>query len=191
MLELTTDELLATTRSVRRRLDLTRPVEREVLEDCLRLAQQAPSSSYAQNWHFVVVTDAGERAALGELWRTVAGPYLERRAAAAVADPRIAHISDSVRHLAAHIHEVPVHVIPCVEGRTDGDGEHRSDPSRVELVLEHVRLEPGGLLGREQVVVDAEWHLCPQGPTLPRAAQLSLPRGIGGRGVPRRASRPG
>jgi nitroreductase len=120
MLELTPDELLATTRSVRKRLDLSRPVGREVLEDCLRLAQQAPTASYAQNWHFVVVTDAEERAALGELWRGVAGPYLERRAGAAAADPTVARISEAVRHLADHIHEVPVHVIPCVEGRTDG-----------------------------------------------------------------------
>jgi nitroreductase len=120
MLDLTPDEVLATTRSVRRRLDLDRPVEREVLEECLRLAQQAPTSSYAQNWHFVVVTDAAQRAALGELWRSVAGPYLERRAAAAAADPRVARIGDAVRHLAEHIHQVPVHVIPCVEGRTDG-----------------------------------------------------------------------
>jgi nitroreductase len=119
-LELTPDELLSTTRAVRRRLDLTRPVEREVLEECLRLAQQAPTASYAQNWHFVVVTDAAARAALGELWRSVAGPYLARRAKAAAADPVVARISDSVRHLAEHIHEVPVHVIPCVEGRTDG-----------------------------------------------------------------------
>jgi nitroreductase len=120
LLELTPDELLSTTRAVRRRLDLTRPVEREVLEECLRLGQQAPTASYSQNWHFVVVTDAGLRAALGELWRDVAGPYLERRAAAAAADPRIARIGEGVRHLAAHIHEVPVHVVPCVEGRTDG-----------------------------------------------------------------------
>ena len=119
-LELTPDELLSTTRAVRRRLDLTRPVEREVLEECLRLAQQAPTASYAQNWHFVVVTDADARAALGELWRSVAGPYLARRAKAAAADPVVARIGDGVRYLAEHIHEVPVHVIPCVEGRTDG-----------------------------------------------------------------------
>jgi nitroreductase len=119
MRDLTPDELLATTRSVRKRLDLERPVEPEVLEECLRLAQQAPTASYAQNWHFVVVTDAAQRAALGELWRSVAGPYLERRAAAAAADERVARIGDAVRHLADHIHEVPVHVIPCVEGRTD------------------------------------------------------------------------
>jgi nitroreductase len=118
-LDLTPDQLLATTRSVRRRLDLTRPVEREVLAECLRLAQQAPTASYAQNWHFLVVTDPERRAALGELWRGVARPYVERRAAAAAADPRVARISDAVRYLADHIHQVPVHVIPCVEGRTD------------------------------------------------------------------------
>ena len=71
-LELTTDELLSTTRAVRKRLDLERPVEPEVLEECLHLAQQAPTASYSQNWHFVVVTDAQKRAALGELWRQVA-----------------------------------------------------------------------------------------------------------------------
>jgi nitroreductase len=119
-LNLTPDELLATTRAVRRRLDLSRPVEREVLEECLQLAQQGPTSSFAQNWHFVVVTDPGTRAALGELWRTVAESYVQRRAAAAAADPRLARLGDNVRHLADHIHEVPVHVIPCVEGRTDG-----------------------------------------------------------------------
>jgi nitroreductase len=117
--DLTPDELLATTRSVRRRLDLTRPVEREVLEECLRLAQQAPTAGYAQNWHFVVVTEPERRAALGELWRGVARPYVQRRAAAAAADDRVARISDAVRYLADHIHQVPVHVIPCVEGRTD------------------------------------------------------------------------
>ena len=68
MLDLTPDELLSTTRAVRKRLDLTRPVEREVLEECLRLAQQAPTASYSQNWHFVVVTDAETRARLGELY---------------------------------------------------------------------------------------------------------------------------
>jgi nitroreductase len=118
MPDLTPDELLATTRSVRKRLDLDRPVEREVLEECLRLAQQAPTSGYAQNWHFVVVTDAGTRAALGELWRGVDIPYVECCAAVA-ADPRLAKMLDAVRHLAEHIHQVPVHVIPCVEGRTE------------------------------------------------------------------------
>jgi nitroreductase len=117
ILDLTTDELLSTTRAVRKRLDLTRPVEREVLEDCLRLAQQAPTASYSQNWHFLVVTDAERRAALADLWRDVAGPYLERRAAP---NAQFVRIGEAVRHLAAHLHEVPVHVIPCVEGRVEG-----------------------------------------------------------------------
>ena len=79
ILPLTVDELLSTTRAVRRRLDLERPVEREVLEDCLRLAQQAPVASYQENWHFVVVTDPEKRAALGELWREFGLRYLGPR----------------------------------------------------------------------------------------------------------------
>src|ERR1700681_1937168 len=77
-LPLTPDELLSTTRAVRKRLDLTRPVPREGLEECLQLAQQAPTAGYSQKWHFVVVTDAEKRAALGELWREVCYPYLQR-----------------------------------------------------------------------------------------------------------------
>ena len=116
-LDLTTEELLSTTRAVRKRLDLERPVEREVLEECLQLAQQAPTASYSQNWHFVVVTEAGKRAALGELWRQVAYPYLAR---GGERSGQLARIGDAVVHLAEHIHEVPVHVIPCVRGRYEG-----------------------------------------------------------------------
>ncbi len=57
MQQLTPDELLTTTRSVRKRLDFTRPVEREVIQECLAIAQQAPAASNMQNWHFMVVTD--------------------------------------------------------------------------------------------------------------------------------------
>jgi len=116
--DLTPDELLSTTRAVRRRLDLTRPVDREVLEECLRLAQQAPTASYSQNWHFLVVTDAEKRARLGELWRKVAYPYLER--GGGPRQGQMQRIGDAVVHLAEHIHEVPVHVIPCVIGRYEG-----------------------------------------------------------------------
>jgi nitroreductase len=117
-LDLTPDELLSTTRAVRKRLDLTRPVPREVLEDCLRLAQQAPTAGYSQKWHFVVVTDAAKRAALGELWREVCYPYLQRGGGGR--EGQMLRISDAVVHLAEHIHEVPVHVIPCMEGRYEG-----------------------------------------------------------------------
>jgi nitroreductase len=117
-LDLTPDELLSTTRAVRKRLDLARPVEREVIEECLALAQQAPTASYSQNWHFVVVTDARKRAALGELWRKVAFPYLQR-GGGPPREGQMARIGDAVVHLANHIHEVPVHVIPCVRGRPE------------------------------------------------------------------------
>jgi nitroreductase len=118
-LNLSADEVLSTTRSVRKRLDLTRPVEREVLEECLRLAQQAPSGSNIQNWHFVVVTDPATRAALGEYVRRGAERYAEF-AATLPSTPAQARIAESVRYLGEHIAEVPVHVIPCLEGRIDG-----------------------------------------------------------------------
>ena len=122
LLELTPDELLSTTRCVRLRLDLERPVEREVLEECLRLAQQAPTAAYREDWHFVVVTDGEARAALGELWRKSARRYLARRpqVAAGLAVPDTRRLIRSVAYLVKHIGEVPVHVIPCIEGRTDG-----------------------------------------------------------------------
>jgi nitroreductase len=121
VLELTPDELLTTTRAVRRRLDLERPVERDVLEDCLRLAQQAPTGSYRQDWHFVVVTEPELRGGLAELWRLGADRYLGGPPAADLPG-MMGRVLGGVRHLYDHLHEVPVHVIPCVEGRTDGKG---------------------------------------------------------------------
>ena len=122
LLPLSTDELLSTTRAVRRRLDLERPVEREVLEECLRLAQQAPAAGYREDWHFVVVTDAEKRAALGELWGKSGERYLAARRppGGASLPPNTQRLLDSVWHLMDHLGEVPVHVIPCIEGRTDG-----------------------------------------------------------------------
>lgn len=122
MLELTPDELLSTTRAVRKRLDLERPVEREVLEDCLRLAQQAPTGSYAQNWHFVVVTDPELRAGLADLWRQGGEKYLARTGSPEEIPGMIGRVLGGVFHLRDHLHEVPVHVIPCIEGRTDDKG---------------------------------------------------------------------
>ena len=69
-LRLTPDELLTTTRAVRKRLDFTRPVERTVLEECLTIAQQAPTGSNIQNWHFVVVTDPAKRRAFADVYRS-------------------------------------------------------------------------------------------------------------------------
>jgi nitroreductase len=124
---LTTDELLTTTRAVRKRLDLTRPVERELLEECLQIAQQAPTQSNMQNWRFLVITDPQTRAALGDLFRRGLEQYLALPFAVsaptgdAEIDATNERILASLGHLVEHIHEVPVHVIPCI-GRQPLDG---------------------------------------------------------------------
>jgi nitroreductase len=124
LLPLSPDELLSTTRSVRKRLDLNRPVEREVIEECLRLAQQAPTSSNSQGWHFIVVTDPAKRKALADLYVKGWSSYRTSRPTAATVAPERAatqaRVVSSSDYLAEHLHEVPVMVIPCVSGRTDG-----------------------------------------------------------------------
>jgi nitroreductase len=126
ILPLTPDEVLATTRSVRKRLDLTRPVERAVLEECLALAQQAPTPSNMQNWQFLVVTDPATRAGLGELYRRGFELYKTLPLAATnlpFEDPARRAIQrrvmDSITYLAEHLHEVPVHVIGCITPRPE------------------------------------------------------------------------
>lgn len=128
-LKLTVDEMLTTTRAVRKRLDLTRPVEPEIIEECLEIALQAPTGGNAQRWHFVVVTDAGKRAQLAELYRRAFGTYREMPIAAGNLfqdDPQRApqqkRVMDSAQYLADHLHEVPVLVIPCLEGRPAESG---------------------------------------------------------------------
>ncbi|HMN27656.1 MAG TPA: nitroreductase family protein [Caldilineaceae bacterium] len=120
------DYLLTTTRSVRKRLDLMRPVEAEVLERCIEIAVQAPSGSNRQGWHFVVVTDAEKRLALAELYRRAFDTYLRGRGQAAPDTRPNApsastqrRVTSSAIYLARHLHEVPVHIIPCIEGRVE------------------------------------------------------------------------
>src|SRR5215207_8040451 len=77
VLELSPDQLLSSTRSVRLRLDLTRPVARSLIEECLDLAQQAPSGGNQQGWSFVVVTDPQKRRTLGALYKQGWDAYLQ------------------------------------------------------------------------------------------------------------------
>jgi nitroreductase len=111
-----TDRLLTTTRAVRKRLDVGRPVERALVLDCLRIATQAPSGGNSQPWRWLVVDDSEVRAGPAELYRRGYGPYIELQRAAIVAaggdeNHPILRSSD---HLAEHLHEVPIHVIPCL-----------------------------------------------------------------------------
>jgi nitroreductase len=113
-----TDRLLSTTRAVRKRLDLKRPVERSVILDCIRLSMQAPTGSNSQSWRWMVVTDAGKRAELARIYREVGDQYLEMaRKNVPTGDAQTKRVYDSAFWLKDHLQEVPVHVIPCVVGR--------------------------------------------------------------------------
>jgi nitroreductase len=115
----TVDEVLSTTRAVRRRLDLTRPVEREVILECLRLAIQAPTASNDQNWRWMVVTDPDKRAAIADIYRESGEEYLAQ-AARTTPDPQTRRVYESAHALSKTLAQVPVHVIPCIESRFDG-----------------------------------------------------------------------
>jgi nitroreductase len=114
-----TDELLATTRAVRKRLDLDRPVPREIISQCLELAVQAPTGGNNQGWRWVIVDDAGKRKALADLYRESGASYLKAAAlhAGAQGQKQTARVYDSASYLVDVLHRVPVHVIPCIEGR--------------------------------------------------------------------------
>src|SRR2546422_8145758 len=82
LLHLTPEELLTTTRSVRKRLDFSRPVEPEVVRECLELAVQAPTGASSESWHFVVVTDQEQRKALGAIYHKGYALYRQKTALA-------------------------------------------------------------------------------------------------------------
>jgi nitroreductase len=120
------DHVLTTTRSVRKRLDLTRPVEPEVIQRCIEIALQAPTGSNLQGWRFMVVTDPGKRAALAQIYGKARQTYYEMQAdqppqlpAGDLRAAQRARVSESSLYLGEHLHEVPVHIIPCIEGRME------------------------------------------------------------------------
>jgi nitroreductase len=114
----TVDELLSTTRAVRKRLDLSRPVGRDVILECIQLAMQAPTASNTQNWRWVVITDADKRAAIAEIYRSIGADYLAYAADNAT-DAQTQRVYQSAMSLTETLARVPVHVIPCLEPRID------------------------------------------------------------------------
>ena len=124
----TIDHLLTTTRAVRKRLDLQRPVERDVVQECLRLASQAPSGSNGQRWRWVMVTDPDKRAAVAGWYRKAfeayMAPKLELLGPDDHADRRM---TDSATYLAERMGDVPLLVIPCQLDRPE------TNPSSREL----------------------------------------------------------
>jgi nitroreductase len=122
-LDLSPEELLTTTRTVRKRLDLDRPVDREVVEDCLRLAFQAPNGSNQQTWGWVVVDDPDTRLAMADLYRAALSDYVGRPRPAGErppSTPKQRRMAESVMYLVEHLHEVPVLLVPTFHGRGEG-----------------------------------------------------------------------
>ena len=113
------DRLLSTTRSVRRRLDLDREVPESVVVDCIRLAVQAPTGGNQQGWRWMIVTDPEKRAAIADAYNAAGKGYLAMAAANTDQDPQTKRVYESALALTETLARVPVHVIPCVEGRVN------------------------------------------------------------------------
>lgn len=122
-IELTNDELLATTRVVRKRLDFSRPVDPAVLLECLNLAVQAPTASNRQEWHWVFVTDPVKKRELADVYRSDEGEYVSLPVPPLdPGDVRAVHaaaVASSADYLREHMHEAPVLLVPCHLGRVD------------------------------------------------------------------------
>jgi nitroreductase len=130
-LNLTVDEVLSTTRAVRRRLDVTRPVPRAVLEECLELALQAPNGANRNEWRWIIVDDPELVAKLAAEYKAAMGVYQESRVGeAAMTDdvPGGDRIAASAHALADKLHQMPAILIPLMPGRPEGKGVPELSP---------------------------------------------------------------
>jgi nitroreductase len=120
---LTPDELLTTTPAVRKRLDFTRPVPLELVRQCLQVAIQAPTGGSRQHWHFVVLTSAEKIRAIGDLYRRAWHAHNAVRTTnyppGDIRGERLPKLVSSAMYLAEHMHEVPLLVLACIDGRVD------------------------------------------------------------------------
>ena len=121
-LNLSADEVLSTTRSVRKRLDFDRPVEREVIMECLDLALQAPTGSNSQGWQWMFVTDPAKKLALRDMYKQHFDEYTKYSREWPDDDMRAGQkprVRDSAEYLSENFHRAPVLLIPLIEGRLD------------------------------------------------------------------------
>ena len=107
------DELLSTARSVRRKLDFERPIERSVLFDCIDVAVQAPTGIAGESWRFVVVDDASQKAAIALLYKDV---LLE------ILSARDMPLKPTHKALIDRLHEIPAMIFVCVDGEPSNEG---------------------------------------------------------------------
>ena len=126
ILNLSADEVLTTTRAVRKRLDFDRPVDMSVITECLEIATQAPSGSNSQGWHFVIVSEAEKREEIAKLYQKSFAAYRD-----GPSEPTKRHLDNpdmaqtqqrvlsSAQYLADNLARVPAFLIPCGQGRID------------------------------------------------------------------------
>ena len=121
-LNLTADEVLTTTRSVRKRLDFDKPVPHEVLMECLDIALQAPTGSNSQGWQWLFVEDPAKKKALADIYRANATSYLSLPTPVRgdIRDEQIGAVLNSAVYLNENLEKAPVMMIPLLEGRPDG-----------------------------------------------------------------------
>ncbi|HPG25835.1 MAG TPA: nitroreductase family protein [Myxococcota bacterium] len=123
MLDLTPDELLTTTRAVRKRLDFDRKVPRELIEECLQIAFQAPNGGNMNTWRWVVIDDPALIAKTAEIYNGGLDDYIASFGDAGypgAAVPGADRIDSSVAHLRENWHRLPAVLLPMFAGRTDG-----------------------------------------------------------------------
>lgn len=117
------DKLLTSTRSVRKRLDYSRPIAPELIQECIDIAIQAPTGSNQQGWSFLVVTDPAKKKALADLYRKGFEMYAQMpREERPADDPRqeqMPRVVDSAVYLAQTMEQAPVFLVPCIEGRVE------------------------------------------------------------------------
>lgn len=120
----TVDQLLTTTRSVRKRLDYSRPVPLEVIRQCIEIAIQAPTGSNRQEWSFVIVSDADKKKQLADLYRKGVEIYAQmpqpERSADDLRTRQRPNVLASSIHLLQTMEQAPLLLIPCIEGRVEG-----------------------------------------------------------------------
>ena len=121
-LNLTADDVLTTTRSVRKRLDFDKPVSRAVLMECLEIALQAPTGSNAQGWQWLFVEDPAKKKALADIYRANATPYLNlpKPVRGDIRDQQMDAVMNSAMYLNENMEKAPVMLIPLLEGRVEG-----------------------------------------------------------------------
>ncbi len=131
-LNLTVDEVLSTTRAVRKRLDVSRPVPRELMEECLELAFQAPNGSNRNLWRWIIVDDPRLIAQLADEYRASVKELWEGQAAGdasvTAGVPGEDKVLESAFALVEKLDKVPAMLIPLMPGRPDGGKAFEQGP---------------------------------------------------------------